>query len=87
MIRFRWREVRAAPLEQSGRSVTLVTAQLTATATTPWFGAAASYRFPRRVELGRGSKDAAPIRDHVMLARIIGIAAVAAAGLLGRIGR
>jgi hypothetical protein len=87
MIRVRWREVRTGPLEQSGRSVTLVAAQLTAAVTTPWFGAAASYCFPRRAELGRGNKDAVPIRDHVMVARIVGIAAVAAAGLLGRIGR
>lgn len=87
MIRVRWREVRAAPLEQPGSSVTLVAAELTATVKTPWFVGAASYRFPRRAELGRGKKDAVPIRDHLMLARIVGIAVVAAAGLLGRIGR
>jgi hypothetical protein len=74
-------------MDWSGRSVTLVGAQLKATLVTPWFGAAASYSFPWRAVIGGGIDGAVPIRDHVMLARILGIAAVLAAGLLGRSSR
>jgi hypothetical protein len=87
MVSLRWHEVRGAPVEWSGRAMTLVGAQVVASLVTPWFGAAASYRFPRRAEI-EGDVDAAvPLRDHVIVARIAGVTAVAAATLLGRIGR
>lgn len=87
MLSFRWHEVRAAPVEWSGRSVTLVEARVVASLATPWFGAAASYRFPRRADIEGDAAVSVPIRDHVMVARIAGIALVMATGLLGRIVR
>lgn len=84
MISIRWQDLRAAPVEWSGRSVTLVGAQVVASIATPWLGAAASYRFPRRLEIEGDGAVSIPIRDHVMVVRIAGVALVMAAGLLGR---
>jgi hypothetical protein len=68
-------------------SVTLVGAQVVASIATPWFGAAVSYRFPRRADIEGDGITTVPIRDHVMVARMAGVALVAAAGLLGRMVR
>ncbi len=86
MVSVRWHEVRAAPVEWSGRAVTLVGAQVVASLVTPWFGVAASYRFPRRVEIEGDADAAVSIRDHVMVARNAGVALIAVAGLLRRRG-
>jgi len=84
MISIRWQDLQGAPVEWSGRSVTLVGAQVVGSMAIPWFGVAASYRFPRRLEIEGDGAVSIPIRDHVMVARIAGVAVVMAAGLLGR---
>jgi len=86
MLSIAWRTVRSDPVYVSDRPVTLVGAQVDAALAAPWFGVAASYRFPVRAEVGEGA-GAVPIRDHVMLIRIAAAALVASATLVGRIRR
>jgi hypothetical protein len=86
MLSIAWRTIRSDPVQASGRTVKLVGAQVDAALAAPWFGVAASYRFPVRAEIGEGA-GAVPIRDHVMLIRVTAAALVAAATLVGRIRR
>lgn len=86
MLSIAWRTIRSDAVDVSGRPVKLVGAKVDAVLAAPWFGVAASYRFPVRAEVGEGA-GAVPIRDHVMLVRIAAAALVAAATLVRRIRR
>ncbi len=70
-------------LDVSRRNVTLSSRTWTVTATGPWLGAVASYQRPQSVEDGIRRR----IVDHLMLARLVGLAAVAIALLSRRMGR
>ena len=65
-----------------GRAVTLVSRLWTASAGVGRFGVGASYRTPAAVEVE--GAEPVPIRDHVMIARLVAILVTIVALLFGR---
>lgn len=73
MIRFHRHEIRQGPIEWSGRSVTLIGEQWTAWAASPWFAGAATYVRPVRIEESDPAAEPLPVRDHVMIVRLLAL--------------
>ncbi len=70
-------------IEAPGRTITLVSRSWIVTANTPWFGLGANYRRPYLLNDGASRR----IYDHVMLARMAGLALLILAVLSRRVGR
>ncbi len=68
-------------LDQEGRPFTLVSESWTIGVAAPWLGIGWSYHRPRSVE---GESGPTHIRDHLMMARLVAVLAVAVSVLIRR---
>lgn len=82
MFTFRRNEASEPPVEWAGQTLRLVSEQWAGTAKMTSVSFGGTYRRPLRVETGDMT---IPIRDHVMLARVVMAALVILTVLVGRI--
>ena len=85
MLKTRRLEIREEPIEWAGHSVTLVSRSWLLEAGINTVSLGGEYRRPLYLEIAGRSPDRIPIRDHVMVSRLVGAALRLIAASLRRI--